>query len=247
MKKRILITLCAISVTLSLAACGQSAANEGTGSIVNSSESEVQQEKEEEESSEEKTEGVSDEDLPYWRGVYNYFGYFYTKEDGSSGHVGIDIQFPSLLPTSSGCAYQIDPTYVLVTSPGFKDSEHVVPDSLEDTFEDSQGWIYKCLESGRGGFYADFDFIVETEESLTINDFPMYKYTGTHTYTYKGEQRECDFVAYCVDSKQSEHAYFTIIVMDDSLNNPNMDPVPEGTIEAYARKMAESVMWDPYS
>lgn len=245
MKKRIVTMLGIISVVMGLAACGQVPANGGDssqGSTVSDAVSEK-----EEESSEEKTEGVSDEELPYWRGVYDYFGYSYWLEDDSREHVGIDIQFPSLVPTSGGWAYQIDPTYVFVTSPGLKDGEPITPDSLEDTFDTSQEWIYKRLESSRGGFYADFDFIVDTTESVKINDFPMYKYTGIHTYTYEGEQRECDFVAYCVDSKQSEHSYFTFIVMDDSQNNPSMDPVPEGTIEAYARKMAESIIIDPYS
>ena len=244
MKRKIITMLGIISIVMGLAACGQVPAN-GEDSSADSTVSDAVSEKEE--SSEEKTVELSDEELPYWRGVYNYLGYSFTQEDGSSGHVGIDIQFPSLVPTSGGWAYQLDPTYVFVTSPGLKDGERIVPDSLEDTFEASRAWIYKRLESSRGGFYADFDFIIETEEPLTINDFPMYKYTGTHTYTYKGEQRECDFVAYCVDSKQTEHAYFTFIVMDDSLNNPSMDPVPEGTIEAYARKMAESIILDTYS
>ena len=244
MKRRIITMLGIFSVVMWLAACGQVPANGGESSS-DSTVPDVVSEKEE--SSEEKTAELSDEELPYWRGVYNYFGYSYTKEDGSLGTIAIDIQFPSLVPTSGDWAYQKDPTYVFVTSPGLRDGERIVPDSLEDTFEDSRAWIYKRLESSRGGHYADFDFIIETEESLTINDFPMYKYTGTHTYTYKGEQRECDFVAYCVDSKQTEHAYFTLIVIDDSLNNPSMDPVPEGTIEAYARKMAESIILDPYS
>lgn len=245
MKRRIIIMMGIISVVTGLTACGQVPAN-GEDYSAESTVSDAVLEKEEE-SSEEKTEELSDEELPYWRGVYNYFGYYVPQEDGSAGHVGIDIQFPSLVPTSGGWAYQIDPTYVLVASPGRKDGEQIVADSLESTFETSQGEICMWLQASRGGHYADFEFIVETEEPLTINDFPMYKYTGTHTYTYKGEQRECAFVAYCVDSKQTEHAYFTFIVMDDSLNNPSMDPVPEGTIEAYARKMAESIIWDRYS
>lgn len=245
MKRRIIIMLGIISVVTGLTACGQVPAN-GEDHSGDSTVSDAVSEKKEE-SSEEKTEELSDEQLPYWRGVYNYFGYYVPQEDGIDGHVGIDIQFPSLVPTSGGWAYQIDPTYVLVASPGRKDGEQIVADSLESTFETSQGEICMWLQSSRGYEYSDFVFTVETEEPLTINDFPMYKYTGTHTYSYYEEQRECDFVAYCVDSKQTEHAYFTFIVMDDSLNNPSMDPVPEGTIEAYARKMAESIILDPYS
>ena len=48
-------------------------------------------------------------------------------------------------------------------------------------------------------------------------------------------------MAYSVDTKQAEHSYITIIVIDDTLSNPGLDPLPEGTIEAYAKKMAESI------
>lgn len=75
-----------------------------------------------------------------------------------------------------------------------------------------------------------------------MNDFPMYKQVGTHTYTYDGEQRECEFVAYTVDTQEEDHAYFTLIVVDDTLSNSSMDLLPEGAVEAYARKMAESII-----
>lgn len=42
-------------------------------------------------------------------------------------------------------------------------------------------------------------------------------------------------------TKKREEAYLTLIVTDGSLANPTKEPVPEGTIEAYARKMAESI------
>lgn len=97
--------------------------------------------------------------------------------------------------------------------------------------------------------YDAFDFIVETAEPVTINDFSMYKYTGTHTYTFRGEPQECSFVAYSLDTGQVEHAYFTIIVPDDSFDQNNY-VVTNDMLEAYALKMAESVtiteynMWD---
>lgn len=42
-------------------------------------------------------------------------------------------------------------------------------------------------------------------------------------------------------TEKREEAYLTLIVTDGSLVNPTKEPVPEGTIEAYARKMAESI------
>lgn len=244
MKKRIVVLLGVIIITVNLIACGQSSANvvgenNSDESIVEVSDTMA------EESKEKETEEDKEEDLPNWRGVQDYLGYSVYTEEGRQGKVRIDIEYPSLKPTSWGWAYQMDPTYVLVTSAGVYDgperSLDILVDTLENTFEVSKEYICKLLASDRDHHYDDFDFIVETQEPVTINDLSMYKYMGTHTYTYDGEQRECDFVAYSVDTQQVEHAYITLIVMDDSLSHPSMDPVPEGTIEAYARKMAESI------
>lgn len=102
------------------------------------------------------------------------------------------------------------------------------------------------MENDRSKQYSDFDFLIETAEPVEINGFSMYKYTGIHTYTYDGEQRECDFVAYSVDTGQIEYSYPTIIVINDTLSNPDMEPISKETIEAYARKMAESVKITKY-
>ena len=236
MKKRILFLLCTVTITICLMACGQAAANEGTGSIVNSSEPETQQEIEEEALQDTKEEK---EELPHWNGVRDFFGY---RVDFADGAIGMYIEYPSLKPTSYGWAYQKDATYVAVLAPGDDENRNDNQvDTLENTFAIAKESICEQLDYDRSHDYDNFDFVVETEEPVTINDLSMYKYTGTHTYTYNEEQRECDFVAYSVDTGQIEHSYPIIIVIDDTLSNPSMDPVPEGTIEAYARKMAESI------
>ena len=250
MKKKILLMGCITALAMGLASCGQPASGEegdSTESTVNSSVAESVPEKEED--SAETPEEIADEELPNWKGVMDKFIYdVYAAGRTYVGRVSINIEYPSLTPTSFGWAYQLDPAYVFVTSPGFvvvdgkmDINEDLLIESLEDTFEATKPYILWKLKTDRNPRYRNFDFEVETAEPVTINDLSMYKYTGTHTYTYEEEDRQCDFVAYSVDTKQAEHSYFTIIVIDDSLSNPSMDPLPEGTIEAYARKMAESI------
>lgn len=236
MKRKIITMLGIISIVMGLAACGQVPANGGDSSADSTVSDAVSEEKEEEASEQE--EDIDEMELPYWKGVWDHYGHTVV----GVGFVSIYLQYPSLKPTSYGWAYQMDPTYVAVLSPGYdKDGNDIEIDTLENAFEVTKPEICRTLKSRRKPKYADFDFIVETAEPVTINEFSMYKYTGTHTYTYDGEQRECDFVAYSVDTKQVEHSYPTLIVIDDSLSHPEADPVPEGTIEAYARKMAESI------
>lgn len=242
MKKKILTLLCTVAITINLVACGQPDANEGTGSIMNSSESGTLQEKEE--ISQHREEDTNEEELSNWIGVEDHFGYYV---DFSESSISIDIEYPSLKPTSYGWAYQKDATYIGVLSPGYdEDFNDLEVDALENTFAIAKAHFCEKLDSDRNRHYKNFDFIIETEEPIVINGFSMYKYTGTHTYTYDEEQRECDFVAYSVDTEQIERSFPTIIVIDDGLSHPNMDPVSKETIEAYARKMAESVKITKY-
>ena len=247
MKRKILLMGCISALLMGLVSCGQPASSEGTESVVNSSASETVPETEEK--SNETSEESIGEDMPYWKGVRDLFVYdVYTTGRTYVGRVSINIDYPSLKPTSFGWAYQLDPAYIFVTDPGFtledgkiNINENVMVESLEDTFEVTIPQICRYLKSDRNRRYSNFDFVVETAEPVTINDLSMYKYTGIHTYTYEEEDRQCDFVAYSVDTKQVEHSYLTLIVLDDSLSNPSLDPLPEGTIEAYAKKMAESI------
>lgn len=247
MKKRTAFMGCVFALLMSMTACGQSAPDEETQSTADSSEAEAVSKQEE--TSDTDTEESVEMDLPYWKGVTDYFGYdVYTTDRAYLGAVSLNIQYPSLKPTSYGWAYQLDPAYVFVANPGFviEDGElnldeNLLIESLADTFELTKPNLCRCLKSDRNPRYKNFDFTVETAEPVTINGFSMYKYTGIHTYTYEEEDRQCDFVAYSVDTRQAEHSYFTIIVLDDSLSNPSLDPLPEGTIEAYAKKMAESI------
>ena len=190
---------------------------------------------------ESKVEQVEKEEkeLPNWKGIIDHYGYTVVGE----GSIAFDIKYPSLKPASGGCAYQMDPALVLLAIPGIDNNfKEIKVDTLEDTFSLSRNTIIMYIEYYRNYQYKNFDFVIETQELMTINDLDVCKYTGKHTYTLDGVAQEIPFVAYSVDTKQVENTYPTILVMDDSINNPSMDPLPEGTIEAYAQKMVESIV-----
>jgi len=261
MKKRVITILLAAVMAVSMVSCGKSEdtqADAGKGSTVEVSSQAGQEE------TKEKKEESSEEDLPNWKGVGNYYGYSVcTDDDTCIAEVSINICYPSLKPPSGGWTYQKDPACVLVSGAGYnnEESHNNKVDRLEDTFETAKEWLtqdYKVSEINNR--YADADFIAETEELVTINGFSCCKYTGKFTYTYNPlkldgeptEERESDFVAYAVDTRQTlkevEGIYpVLIVVLDDSQGNPSMEPLPKGTIEAYARKMVESIRIDDYA
>ena len=78
---------------------------------------------------------------------------------------------------------------------------------------------------------------------MTINDMPTCMVEGMHTYIdEKGQELSLPFVAYSFYTGQIEnYSYFTVVLIDDSVNQEVLDPLPEGTIKAYGRKMVESV------
>lgn len=264
MKKRVITILLMAVMAVSMASCGKSEdtqADAGKGSTVEVSSQAGQEETKEKK--EEKKEEKGEEDLPNWKGVGDHFGYsVYTDDDTCIAEVNINICYPSLKPPSGGWAYQKDPACVLVDILGFdEDDEEIGVNRLEDSFETAKEWLTRDYNvDDINNRYADADFIVETEEQVTINEFSCCKYTGKFTYTYNPlklngeptEERESDFVAYAVDTRQTlkgvEGIYpVLIVVLDDSQGNPSMEPLPEGTIEAYARKMVESIRIGDYA
>lgn len=258
MKKRVITILLTAVMAMSMVSCGKSEdtqADAGKGSTV-----EVSSQAEQEETKEKKEES-GEEELPNWKGVGDFYGYtVYTEDDTLVGAVGINICYPSLKPPSGGWAYQKDPACVLVSGAGYnnEESQNNKVDRLEDTLETAKEWLTRDMGVRKiNNRYANADFIAETEEQVTINGFSCCKYTGKFTYTYNPlkldgeptEERESDFVAYAVDTRQTlkevEGIYpVLIVVLDDSQGNPSMEPLPEGTIEAYARKMVESIRID---
>ena len=232
----------------SLTACGK-AGQEGqkqSSTIVESSQKESESEKQEETKESQDVEM----ELPNWKGVY---GDDSARQKYKDCKIDYLIQFPSLLPTTrSNFAYQMDPSLIMVGEA--LNNEPV--DSLEKAFEAYGGLAVSRMEDYRDDSYTDFAFVTETSEETTIHakgiefagmDLPAIKYTGKHTYKKDGVECSLPFVAYAADLTVAENCYIYWIVCDDSINNPTMEPLPEGTIDAYALKMGESIRIDKSS
>lgn len=245
MKKDRIGMLAGLILIAFLTACGKDG-QEGqkqSSTIVESSQKESESEKQEET----KEPQEAEMELPNWKGAY---------ADGSARQkykdCGIDfsIQYPSLIPTTrSDFAYQMDPSLVMV---GHALNNEPV-DSLEKAFEVYGDLAVSRMDDFRNSSYTDFVFATETSEETTIHakgidfagmDLPAIKYTGKHTYKKDGEECSIPFVAYAADLTVAENCYIFWIVCDDSINNPSMEPLPEGTIDAYALKMGESIRID---
>lgn len=237
MKWKLITLLFTSALIMSVTACGKEENSANTA--VQQSMTEKGTEETKVEKTEEKTEENKKEELANWKGIVDHYGYRVVGK----GSVSVDIKYPSLKPASSGCAYQMDPALVLIADPGLtSDMKEIWVENFEDTFSVAKNNIIMYIDNFRNYQYDNFDFVIETQELMTINELDTCKYTGKHTYTLDGVAKEIPFVAYSVDTKQVENTYPTILVMDDSINNPSMEPLPEGTIEAYAKKMVESIV-----
>ena len=232
----------------SMTACGKTGKEGQTESrtTVESSREESKSEKQEETKESQDVEM----ELPNWKGVY---GDDSARQKYKDCKIDYLIQFPSLLPTTrSNFAYQMDPSLIMVGEA--LNNEPV--DSLEKAFEAYGGLAVSRMEDYRDDSYTDFAFVTETSEETTIHakgiefagmDLPAIKYTGKHTYKKDGVECSIPFVAYAADLTVAENCYIYWIVCDDSINNPTMEPLPEGTIDAYALKMGESIRIDKSS
>lgn len=248
MKKDRIGMLAGLILIAFLTACGKDG-QEGqkqSSTIVESSQKESESEKQEET----KEHQEAEMELPNWKGVY---GDDSARQKYKDCKIDYLIQFPSLLPTTrSNFAYQMDPSLIMVGEA--LNNEPV--DSLEKAFEAYDGLAVSRMEDYRDDSYTDFAFVTETSEETTIHakgidfagiDLPAIKYTGKHTYKKDGVECSIPFVAYAADLTVAENCYIYWIVCDDSINNPTMEPLPEGTIDAYALKMGESIQIDKSS
>lgn len=240
MKRKIVYVLMAMMLMMS--ACGKEDAAVDESREENIVVEDKEQEDEADIKEEKAEEDKNKEELPNWKGVSQTFGTYIMSKDKN---IGGEVLFPSMVPTTLGrWAYQIDPALVNITYT--ETDENMDPtevEALEDTFDATKSRLISRMELFRDHRYQDFDFVVGTSELMVVNGFDTCYYTGKHTYTCDGEAQEIPFVAYSFDTKQVEGCLYpyTIIVMDDSINNTTMEPLPEGTIEAYAKKMMESV------
>lgn len=244
MRKKIITSILLLTLAVGLIACG-SKENEDSSSQKESVDSTEEKdantdvEDDADEVSQDQSEEKEEMDLPNWKGVYDYYGVSIMGHDG----FGIDIAYPSSHPGTVGAAIQIDPAIVLVTSLGKdQDLNPFSVTQVEDAFETSMRRILRDMKDCIGSKAKEMEFIVDSQESLTINDMPTCRTDGVCTYKVNGEDFTLPFVAYSFYTGQLEgYSYFTVVVLDNSINCPSQDPLPEGTIEAYAKKMVESV------
>lgn len=192
-----------------------------------------------EDSSESSADAVSspvEEELPNWRGIsteaFINIDEYTVGDTTNPGMAHIVIEYPSLIPTSYGFAYQWDACSVLVSGCGkvkkekqvkigdsmkiYEDTFHATLDRLEDAFEVNESSLIEQIGYyWQGSGYEDFKFTVESQELMTINDLSVCKYSGTYTYTHRHtvrdeddnlvwayDERNSNFVTYAVDTRQ---------------------------------------------
>lgn len=219
-------------------------------------------------------------ELPNWKGVYEHafvdVGERTVGDKVKPGKADILIEYPGLTPSSYvGFAYQWDACMVLVSGCGEVKKETEVKigdtmqtteltcnatlDRLEDAFEVNRDPLVKQIgwyrQRYQNDVYDDFDFTVESQELLTINDLSVCKFSGTHTYTRSytatsedggsmvRDERKTDFVTYAVDTRQLNGyvSPFMITIINDTIEEPSKDPVTKDVIDRYGVKMIESI------
>jgi hypothetical protein len=128
----------------------------------------------------------------------------------------ISIKLPALtgIPKGTGLlAYQPDGTFVIVDghkasiSPEISSVDQVLPTCFVQT--------EMTLDLYRASTYKDFAFEIKSSEKVTVNGYEMCKYTGVHTFTFEGNQKSFNFVAYATQLK-TNGGYVYWMVLDES-------------------------------
>jgi len=268
MKRKVVALLLSIVMALGLTACGgEEAAGDAAQDTVNgggTADEQVAEDSEEltadAEASEDTAEAEQESEemeLPGWKGVWRAWRTaVFDSSDWPNvvdlGSIQFRICYPSLKPnnTPTNWVYQKDPALVKVAAPpwgpleeGRLTSDYMKVENLESFFEAAKKDLCDDMDSYRKAQYRDFDFVVESSELMTVGSWETCKFTGQHTYTKDDEPCSIPFVAYAVDINQVDEGYYImVIVVDDSINYQGaLEPLAEGTIEAYARKMVESI------
>lgn len=186
-----------------------------------------------------------------------------------------DVTWPSQVPISNKYTAETQTDSITVVISGVdceKDHDKspnrktVKVSDLKDVFSASQVELNYQIE----GTYdyktqkPDGRFSVLTEDYVNVNGFDSYRYTGTYTAIYgiaemrdRGDgsyevvgrtetSTDIPFVAYCVDTKQCDSSYVTIMVLNDydirvNRDAENVIEAIDGTMETYAHKMVESI------
>lgn len=179
----------------------------------------------------ESQETVSEENTTEW-GVTQRF-----STSNNDIRTPIFINFPDLsgIPEGTGLiAYQDDATRVVLDSylGGVSPEVEGIEDVLPAYFEQTKA----IFRANFGVQYSDAQFIIHSQELVSINDYEMCKYIGTHKYMYDGKPCDNKYVAYTTQVK-ANGAYIYWLVQDESKDQSLFE-----TIEEYAYKMATTLL-----
>lgn len=246
MKKKLLMAMMVMVLAVGMTACGSTESTDKESKVEESKQDKEEDKDKEKDDTEgkkeEKEEKKKEQDLPNWNGVQDNIRNMVT----GVGSYGIHIKYPSMKPPTIGCAYQKDAALVLVVTGATNENyEELSFENVEDPLLLNNFTVNMDMEDYRGFGYTDFKFDVSNKELMTFNDMPTCMYEGTHSYVKDGETISLPYVAYTFYTGQLEgYSYYTVYVIDDSINRTAQDPLAEGTIQAYAKKMMESVVLD---
>lgn len=219
MKKTVLGLLCAILILGVSVGCGQQATEE-TPNNNNSTNTENNSKEEQKEP----TVNLDD-----W-GVQDKIT---TRKNNNT--ITAWIKFPTLSGIVEGTgklAYQKDKTLVIFDAEHKEVFPNLSANSCDEVFPTYFEQTKAIIDAHRQMTWDNFDFKINSKETMTINDYEMCKYTGTHTFTFQGEADSMSFVAYATKLKGNDAIVYWMVIdesEDQSLGK---------TIEEYAKKMA---------
>lgn len=205
--KKLLVMLLALTVLLSMAACGGEAPIPDETDPVSGDTQPVDVGTSENTEPEETAPTVSEE----W-GVLDDFSF---SMDGNG--CGIYIRFPyhTGIPEGTGLlAKQGDGTLIILDghTTGISPEVDSVQNVFPAYFEQTEHVFYVNL----GIAYKDSEFKADSKEMLQINGYEMCKFVGTHSYVYKREDYSCRFVAYATQLKDNgAYVYWFVQDMTD--------------------------------
>lgn len=225
--KKIIATILALVMVLSLAACGGKTEEPTSGNDTPN----VEQPKEETKAPAVEAPAPTEEPAGPW-GVTDNFTAFANDTFG-----GYYINFPELtgVPKGSGLvAYQSDGSLVIVDGQIIGGTIEVgsVDEVLPAYFEQT----IIMMDLYRNSAYDNFAFEIASQEHTTVNGYEMCKYAGVHSFTMDGVAATNNFVAYATQLN-SNGAYVYWMVLDETA-----DQSLGNTIADHAYRMALSLV-----
>lgn len=225
--KKLFAMLLALTVLLSMAACGGGTPNTSETDPVSSNTPDTQPT--EAETGETTVQEENIQTVPEEWGSRDRFS---TRCDG--GVTDFYMHFPVIggytAATAMSVANQMDGTYVILDGQLMGISPEV--DSVVEVFPAYFEQTIRIFENDYGSGYSDGDFMIDNSKMLEINGYEMCKVVGTHTFKYQQEACSRKFVAYATQLKDNG-AYIYWLVQDETDDQSMFE-----TLEAHAYNMA---------